>query len=240
MRTLKFLRAMVADHVLKPIVERAIAGDPAAQELLQQILWPGLLRIASRWRGVEHLSDAEDASPEISLRVLERLFRNGLEGLKRLWEAIVLGGGDRGWPYICRMTQRKAYQFVRNHPEVIGQTEDGGAQLVSLVPLTEREEEMLPASDPIPDAIDARAIAEYAERTLSTDQLQAARLHFLGDRDVEIKEALHLPSPEVAQRLRRSAVARLRRRFAPEEGEGAGENRPVERDGIAWHGLPDK
>jgi hypothetical protein len=108
---------------------------------------------------------------------------------------------------------------VRDHDENLGPDEPGGApRFARFVELPDEVEDLLPASVRVTDGIDARDIMAYAERVLPPAQLAAMRLHFLGDSDKTIAEALHLGAAPAAKALWYGAVARLRYQFLVKGG----------------------
>jgi DNA-directed RNA polymerase specialized sigma24 family protein len=213
MRTPVFVRTKVLSAHLAPLVARAIEHDESAWHELVTILFPGIEEVAGRFRNAGRLSSSVDERRSIAVAVLARLREPDFDGLKRLHEACA-AGPDTAWPWICRVTQRKAYNHVRDHPDNLGPDRPEGAPpLARLVELPEEVEDLLPASVRVVDGIDAHAVLAFAERMLSPRQLAALRLHLLGDSDETIAGALGLSSASAASTLWHGAVKRLRYHF---------------------------
>jgi len=217
-RALKFVRAMVKSAVLGPLVARAIDDETPAWHQLVTLIFPGIEEVAGRFRNAGRLSASEDERRDIAVAVIERLRARELDGLRRLREVCAVGE-DTAWPWICRVTQRKAYNHARDHAENLGSDEPGGApRFATLVELPDEVEDLLPVSVRAIQGIDAHAVLACAERILSAPQLAALRLHLLGDSDASIAETLGLPGAPAAHALRHGAVKRLRYRFVVKGG----------------------
>jgi hypothetical protein len=215
--TLKFVRSMVRSAILAPLVARSLDGDMRAWQELVTLIFPGIEEVAWRYRNVRRLPTSEDERRNIAVAVIERLRARELDGLERLRAACALGE-DSGWPWICRVTQRKALDHVRDHAENLGADETGAPRFAKQVALPDEVEDLLPVSVRAHRHIDARTVLGYAERNLSPKQLAALHLHLLGDSEADIAAALHLPAAHAAHALWHGAVARLRYRFAREDG----------------------
>jgi DNA-directed RNA polymerase specialized sigma24 family protein len=219
-RTPVFVRDKVKSSNLAPLVARAIDHDMRAWHGFVTLVFPGIEEIAGRFRNAGRLSTPEDVRRDIAVAVIARLHPREGDGLERLVE-VCAAGEDSAWPWICRVTQRKAYNYVRDHAKSLGPDEPGGApRFARLVELSEEVEELLPASVRVVDGIDARAVVTCAERILTKEQLAATRLHLLGDSDATIADALRLSGAHAAGALWRAAVARLRYRFVGRAGGG--------------------
>jgi DNA-directed RNA polymerase specialized sigma24 family protein len=219
-RTPVFVRAKVRSANLAPLVAKAIEHDVPAWHELVTLLGPGIEEIAGRFRNTGRLSTSEDVRRSIAVAVIERLHERDFDGLRRLHD-VCAAGPDTAWPWICRVTQRKAYDHVRHHPDNLGADRPEGApHLARLVELPEEVEDLLPASVRVVDGIDAHAAMALAESTLPSQQLAALRLHLLGDGDETIAGALGLSSASAARALWHGAVKRLRYHFV-EKSSGA-------------------
>jgi hypothetical protein len=182
------------------------------------LVFPGIEEVAGRFRNAGRLAASEDERRTIAVAVIERLRARELDGLRRLHDACE-AGADTAWPWICRVTQRKAIDHVRAHPDNLGADRPEGApQLAKLVELPEEVEDLLPDSVRVVDGIDAHAVLAFAERTLSAAQLAALRLHLLGDDDETIAGALGLSRASAARTLWHRAVDRLRYHFVTKGG----------------------
>ena len=215
--SLKFERAMVKSAILAPLVARSLEHDLWAWQELVTLIFPGIEEVAWRYRNVRRLSTSEDERRNIAVAVIERLRARELDGLERLRAACAVGE-DSAWPWICRVTQRKALDHVRDHAENLGRDETGAPGFAKLVALPDEVQDLLPVSDRAIRHIDAHTVLAYAESNLSARQLAALHLHLLGDGEAEIAAALHLPSAHDAHKLWQGAVARLRYRFARDDG----------------------
>src|SRR5262249_25729708 len=110
------MRDMVKSSILAPLVARALDHDERAWAELVALIFPGIEEVAGRYRNVRRLSLSEDERRDIAVAVIERLRARDLDGRERLGEACTLGE-DSAWPWICRVTQRKALDHVRDHAE---------------------------------------------------------------------------------------------------------------------------
>jgi DNA-directed RNA polymerase specialized sigma24 family protein len=217
-RTPVFVRTTVRSANLAPLVEKSIEHDVPAWQELVTVLFPGIEEVAGRFRNAGRLSSSVDERRSIAVAVIERLREPDFDGLKRLHD-VCAAGPDTAWPWICRVTQRKAIDHVRGHPDSLGRDRPEGApQLARLVELPEEVEDLLPASVRVIDGIDARAVLVVAERVLPQRQLAALRLHLLGDSDETIAAALGLSSASAAWALWHGAVKRLRYYFVEKSG----------------------
>jgi hypothetical protein len=214
-RTPAFDRSQVLSASLAPVVKKAIEHDvPAWHEVVTR-LFPGVEEVAGRFRNAGRLSTSEDERRAIAVAVIARLHEREFDGLKRLHDACA-AGPDTAWPWVCRVTQRKARDHVRAHPDNIGP--DGAPQLARIVELPEDVEDLLPDSVRTQDGVDAHDVLAFAERSLPEGQLAALRLHLLGDDDETIARALGLSRASAAAALRRCALQRLRYHFVEKGG----------------------
>jgi DNA-directed RNA polymerase specialized sigma24 family protein len=199
-------------------VSKAIEHDASAWHELVTILFPGIEEVAGRFRHAGRLSSSVDERRSIAVAVMERLREPDFDGLKRLHDVCAVGP-DTAWPWICRVTQRKACDHVRAHPDSLGRDRPEGApRFAKLVELPEEVEDLLPASVRVIDGVDARAVLAFAEGMLPPRQLAALRLHLLGDSDEIIAGALGLPRASAARALWHGAVKRLRYHFVEKGG----------------------
>jgi hypothetical protein len=219
-RTLKFVRTMVKSSLLAPLVAGAIDHETSAWHGLVTLIFPGIEEVAGRFRNAGRLSTSEDERRNIAVAVIERLRERELDGLKRLREVCAVGE-DSAWPWICRVTQRKALDHVRDHAENLGPDAPGGApRFARLVGLPDEVEDLLPVSVRAIQGIDAHAVLACAERVLSPPQLAALRLHLLGESDASIAETLSLSGAPAAYALWHGAVVRLRYQFVAKGSGG--------------------
>jgi hypothetical protein len=80
MRTLTFVRAMVADSILKPLVDKAIDHHEPSWKRFQELIWPGILLVAGRYSNTGRLSLDEDERMNVGVIVIDRFARNGSRG----------------------------------------------------------------------------------------------------------------------------------------------------------------
>lgn len=219
MRTLTFVRAMVADPILKPLVDKAIDHDGPSWRRFQELVWPGILLVAGRYSNTGRLSLDVDERRNVGVIVIARFARNGFEGLKLL-QGVLGTSGDSGWRWICCVTARKARDYEKTHAENLGPDSQGMPRFVTPIPLTPEAQELLPASVRGADDADAHRIMAYAEQNLRPPQLAALRLHVIGEPDESIAEEMGLPGARDAYRLWHGAVSRLQYHFIVKGGEG--------------------
>ena len=206
------------EEALEALVEQSRDGDEEAWAELWLALAPRIESIARRWRVTGRLSRCPDGQRDIVIRVMGALREDGFRRLAELAERLACRDGSfRGW--LWKVARNAAISHVREHPEYLGPVEGGARRWARHVPLPDAlEDERAPVSR----QIEVRRILACCRDVLDPAQRHALDRWLQGDEPAEI--AVTLPSgggADAATRLVRSAVARLRARFAAGRSRGA-------------------
>ena len=209
------------DTALVDLARRVADGAEQAWRELWVAIEPTLWAVTGKWRIVGPLSEREDDRRNIVLVVMERLrddrfrrVRSFLESLGRRGE-----GSFRAW--VATVAAHTAIDYVRTHAEYSnvrrapGAPESAGSRWVRLDPMPESGPAAGgPSSQELARVTSALVLLERAKHLLRQEQLDALRL-WLEDHDhAEIAERLELPGAAEADKLVRSALKRLRDRYA--------------------------
>jgi DNA-directed RNA polymerase specialized sigma24 family protein len=182
---------------LEALVARCRAGDEEAWANLWLALAPLVENVARRWRVAGRLSQCPDQRSDMVTRVMGELREDGFRLLAELGERLSCRDGSfRRW--LWTVARNAAISYVREHPEYLGRMEAGARRWANHVPLTEALED---ASPPLSRRVEVHGILTRARDLLEPAQLEALYGWLQG---------------EAATPLVRSAVERLRYRFAPE------------------------
>ncbi len=201
------------EEQLACLVSESCAGDGPAWKKLWLALAPSVERVAAHWRVTGRLSRCEDERLNIVDCVMGELRADGFRRLGELGVRLAQRDGSyRGW--LGKVAANLAIDYVRDHSEYLGPVEGGGTRWAAFLPLPEALADE--GGDP-EEGIEVHRILAHAEETLEGPQLEALCQRMRGDEFEEIAEALDLQSGEEAKRLVRSAVERLRARFAVEK-----------------------
>jgi DNA-directed RNA polymerase specialized sigma24 family protein len=191
------------------LIDRTIAGDTGAwHELLVDEVEPVVAVVTGRWKVVGRLCRSEEDRRNIADDVIERLHA---DGFRRLRELRVPGEERRApfGPWIARVAANTAIDYLRACPEYDA-TRRRWARIGQL-------HEGLPGVHADPSgAFDAGTILDCASRILRPRQIVALYLWLTGSSKEDIAGRLGI-TPAAVVRLVRSALKRLRDRFAPEE-----------------------
>jgi hypothetical protein len=202
-------RLSLKDADLEPLVRATLAGDRRARQDLWLAVDPAIETIAGRCRFLSRPHERDDASRDVVLLVMDRLWADGYRRLALLHE-VLLRREEAGLPWLSAVTRRLAHNYLEGHAENVGGREQAW---VDVVPLREELEEQLPESVRAEQTVDAHRIRAYAERTLSAPELLALRLWCEGADRREIAGELGLASEHDAHTLVRAVIQRLRRGF---------------------------
>ncbi len=211
MRTSMINKQLWDEGQIEPLIARAIAGDKRAFGDLWVVLTPAIESMVGRFRVASRLSERREERDEIVLRVMEQLHADGFRALAQLHAVMKEGkGGGRAW--FSTVVRNVALRYVQEHPENVGNL---AFSWVELVPITDAiEEDRVPDEERIVRAIDAGRILAYAEEHLGPEQRAGLHLWLGGEGHEAIAVALGLADARAADRLVRSALKRLRDRFA--------------------------
>ena len=183
------------EEELEALVARCRAGDEEAWANLWLALAPLVENLARRWRVTGRLSQCPDQRRDMVTRVMGELREDGFRLLAALGERLSCRDGSfRRW--LWTVARNAAISHVREHPEYLGRRETGARRWANHVPLAEALED---ASPPLSRRIEVHRILTRARDLLEPAQLEALHGWLQG---------------EAATPLVRSAVERLRSRFA--------------------------
>jgi DNA-directed RNA polymerase specialized sigma24 family protein len=203
------------EATLEALVERSRHGDEGAWAELWLALAPRVESVARCWWITGRLSRCPDGRRDIVVRVMGELREDGFRRLADLGERLARRDGSfRGW--LWAVARNAAISHVREQPEYLGPGEGEDRRWASHEPLSETLEE---ESAPVSRQIEARRILARSRDVLEPGQLEALHRWLQGEDCAEIDGALGQgEGAGAAARLRRSALARLRARFAPAGG----------------------
>jgi DNA-directed RNA polymerase specialized sigma24 family protein len=204
-------RAVLKEEELAGLVERSRGGDEDAWAALWLALAPVVEDVARRGRVTGRLSRCPDGRRDIVVQVMGALRGDGFRILAELGERLACRDGSfRGW--LSTMARNAAVSHVRAHPEYLGTVPGRAGRWARHVPIPASLEDERP---PMSRQIEVRRIVARCPDVLEPAQLDALSGWLRGDDFAEIAVALHLDGGAgAAERLVRSALERLRARFA--------------------------
>ena len=199
---------------LDRLIERVVDGDAAAWHELWTAIEPVVSAVTRRRQITGPLGKNEDDRRNIVLAVMERLRAQEFRRLRAYLGTLPRAGGSSFETWLATVAARVAIDYVRAHPEC---RDPRGRH-----PEMERWVRMVPVTDadPVPPGLDPTGLAtasqmiEHARAELRKEQLAALFLWLQGSDKNAIAARLELASVEEAQRLVRSALKRLRDRYA--------------------------
>jgi DNA-directed RNA polymerase specialized sigma24 family protein len=205
------------EEPLVSLAARAVDGQPAAWRALWSRLEPLVWGLTGKWQILGPLCRRSEDRRNVVVAVMERLRQGGFRRLRaflaseRASDERVL----RAW--VATVTTRVAIDYARAHDECVDpRGRRGQARWVELVPLGETDASA--GLDPARHAQVLRVL-ERARTELRADQLQALAAWLEGEDARGIAARLGLDDDDAARRTLRSALKRLRDRFA--EGASA-------------------
>lgn len=186
---------------LTRLLPGVLGGEAAAWQAFVAALEPALVQLLSRSRVMGHLRENVDDCRAVVVAVLERLKKNDFRALRLFapWMEVHPGKGFGDWIRIVATNRARDHVTAR-------------AVLETLRTLTDSLEGVgrRPA---FTDAMQARQILDFAEGSLPIEQLRALRAWMEGASFEDVARGQGLGGARGAERLVRSALARLRRRF---------------------------
>lgn len=202
------------------LVERAVGGDEAAWQSLVAELWPFWLRMVRGHRAMGQLSRDEDHVNDVVARLVDKLSPRGGGALGTYadWSGRHPDKGFGDWLRIVTV------YAVRDHVRKTlgrGRQQDPDLpppkRLLNEFALSEAFDEANLGFRPSFTAAQlARQLIEFARERLRPEQMEALLRWLQGADYAEIADALPEATADQARRELRSAVATLRRRFAPD------------------------
>jgi DNA-directed RNA polymerase specialized sigma24 family protein len=200
---------------VETLVERVLAKEPGAWQELWQAVEPRLYALIRRPRFLGRLSQSEDDCRSIVVDVLDALQAQDHARLRSFMEARAKNPSLPFFAWITVVAKRLAIDYMRRQEEYqdLRRRPDGprGAwhETTALPP-----DSQLPGGrPPVTNRATAAELLEAAGRDFPADQHAALTAWISGERFEEIARAQQLPSARHAERLVRSALERLRRRF---------------------------
>ena len=245
MRRDPITRAGLTEEHLDDLVKKSLDGDRTAWTELWLALLPLVQTIAGRARVTGRLAASADEQSSVALRFMGELRKDGSRLLRELSSRLAQRDGSyRRW--LAQIAIHTAISHVRAHPEYLGSVApEAGGRWAKHVPLDETLEEEAP--DPV-RAIEAHRILACSREELDPAQHDALCRWLRREDFDEIAVGLHLDGgSEAARHLVRSALKRLRVRFAPPDprppsggppSRGRGHDRAAASRGIDRTGAP--
>jgi DNA-directed RNA polymerase specialized sigma24 family protein len=200
------------EQQLAALVAKTVGGDEAAWQALWIDLCPLVDAAVGRLRVVDRLPSYADHRRDIATAVMGSLREDGFRRLSMLGERLACRDGSfRSW--LKSVVHNASVSHVRAQPEDLGVAHEEGRRWASFEPIPE---DLADDRPPPSRGIEARRILAHARSILEPAQLAALCRWLAGDDFGEIAAALELAEGDKgAARLVRSAVKRLRLRFAP-------------------------
>jgi uncharacterized protein (DUF2267 family) len=200
------------------LIADVIAGRADAWPKLVEHLFPQLEAIVGRSRHMGPLRGSLDHRRNATTHVLDKLSRNECNALKLLGEWLEANPLKTFDDWLRIVVANGIRDYVTSQ---LGSPVPEGAvnkrMLHTLAQALPDDDQGRGARPAVTDQQTARAILEYAEEHLSDEQMRAlaAWLH-LGD-FAAVSAAAGIPDAAAAEKLVRSALAKLRRQFADGE-----------------------
>ncbi|MBL8610635.1 MAG: hypothetical protein JNL38_25070 [Myxococcales bacterium] len=200
------------------LLTRVVAGDTRAWHRFwseaEATIWP----VTGNPRVLGRLAGEIDERRAVVVAVMNRLRDSDFARLR----AFVGRAGDRApralAAWLVVVTTRVAIDHLRAHERYRDRRlRDGVPRWIEVLPLDDDADGAAPPRLSTEDMVTARSALGFARSTLAGDQL-AALEGWLEGRDVdELRATLALRDREAATRLVRSALKRLRDRYADDE-----------------------
>jgi DNA-directed RNA polymerase specialized sigma24 family protein len=193
-------------------IERILAGDERAWQALVVDVEPLLSRVAARPSVMGRLAHDEDARRAVVVEVVGRLRERGFRRLRLYLETKRNGcpGSWEGW--LATLCTRACVDHVRAHPEFLdGRKRGCRGRWVELVGLGHAPVACAPSPEQL---VTAAILLGHARTQLRPEQREALHAWLAGLSFSDIAERLGLEEPTAAERMVRSALKRLRDRYA--------------------------
>ncbi len=202
------------DDLIERLAVRAASGDEATWQALWRVVAPRLERTVAQPSFMARLGQREDDRLNIVVEVMARLRADGFQRLAQYAAARRDNPALRFMTWLRVVAKRVGIDYLRGHPDYIDRRrEDVGVPGEWVDPATLPPPSLLPGERPPVTAHGAaRKIADYAAGAMSDPQRRALALWTRGEGFPDIARALDL-ADDVAERLVRTGIERLRRRF---------------------------
>jgi DNA-directed RNA polymerase specialized sigma24 family protein len=213
---------MVDDATVERLVLAATRGDGSAWIGLWQILDAWLSTTVSNPRFSGRVGQREDDRRNIVLEVMSRLQAHGFERLKLYVEAKQQNPELRFMSWLRVVTKRVTIDYVRTHPEYLDHRRSPDEDQVGewVTPRTLPPDSRIGRRPPVTNQSTASELMRYAAATLPGPQVRALEMWLGGAAFEDIARELDQEEGKDAERLVRSALERLRRRFRDLEDQG--------------------
>lgn len=196
------------------LLQRVVAGDVLAWHSLWKAVEPTVWHITGRWQLVGQLSKRDDDRRNIVVDVMHRLQDDGHRRIRAFLAAEPSAAKSSFKAWLVTMTTRAAIDYLRAHPEFdAARGRAGEARWFKVVPMSDPDGRSTVADAPSKAAVSE--LLDRARRDLRNDQLRALSLWLEGGTHLEIEQELGLRDAGAGERLVRSALKKLRDRFAP-------------------------
>jgi RNA polymerase sigma factor (sigma-70 family) len=198
--------------------ELALAGatDSNARKQLVEYLWPFWINRVRTRKGIRTLAQAEDHVHNVVARLVQKTLDPEVLRSYARFRDLVPDVNFVRWMHT--VTDNEARDYFRSIVGRASTSRDADAPSAKLLlnefatsPLLEE----LGVRPPNTELQTAQELLMFAQKKLPNDQLRAITLWIQGATDEEAAMQLGL-SDEKCRALRRAAVARLRREFAPD------------------------
>jgi RNA polymerase sigma factor (sigma-70 family) len=211
---------LVAPLEVSRCEELALAGangDSEARKRLVEYLWPFWINRVRTRNGIRTLAQAEDHVHNVVARLVQKVLDpEVLRSYARFRES---APGVNFVQWLHTVTDNEALDYFRSiagRASGARDTDSGpSAKLLLNEFATSPLLEELGVRPPNTELQTAQELLTFAQNRLPSDQLRAITLWIQGATDEEAALQLNLPD-EQCRALRRAAVARLRREFAPD------------------------
>lgn len=194
----------------------AASGNEAAWWLLWEQVEPKLERILSNPRVTGRISGNVDDVRNILVSVMEKLLDQDRRRLKSYLEKKSnKKGGFPAW--LAVVTKRVAIDYMRSHEDYVDRRRSRGEESAAGMWVIPNElpsdSQLFGHRPPVTDRGSALALLRYAYATLPENQMAALEMWILNKPYCDIATDLQMESAEVANKMVRAALERLRRRF---------------------------
>jgi DNA-directed RNA polymerase specialized sigma24 family protein len=204
------------DQHIASLVKRTCEGDEQAWQELWSWLDPRLTAMVRKFR-LARISHEEDDRRGVVLDVMSRLREDDFRRLRLFADAAERDARLALLPWLKVVAKRVAIDYMRAHPDYVNPVRHGNGPRGAgqwKDPKSLPPPSLLPGERP-PMTRDgtAREMLAHARDVLPEQHYQALALKVGGESAADIARALGLASAAEAERIVRSALERLRRKF---------------------------
>jgi DNA-directed RNA polymerase specialized sigma24 family protein len=197
---------------LTSLAAEAVEGDPRAWRALWCRLEPLVWGLSGKWQVLGPLCRRQEDRQNVVLAVMERLQDDDFRRLRAFLSTAKSRADPVFRAWVLTVSTRVAIDYSRAHSEHLDpRGRRGRERWVELVPLAEATPSA--GLDPARRA-QVLELLERARSELRSDQLLALAAWLEGEDPAGIAKRLGVTDPSAAQRTLRSALKRLRDRYA--------------------------